>query len=149
MGDPLFPFKFLREPLVCKIQILFQTFSIPAKEKEKLGEPSLTQTKCPSSSSAGAVQSSIGCLCQNTRAAAATAAPSNTSSPSAATTTSGRGHPAALSSHWLPHHSPTRPTGPSAWVAQWGRLCRLRGWRGAQPSHAVSAVMAGPWTPRG
>lgn len=106
-------------------------------------------TKCPSCPSAGAVQSSIGCLYQNTREAAATAAPSNTSSPSAATTTSGRGRPAARSNRWPPHHSRTHPTEPSASVAQWGRPCRPRGWRGAQSSHAVSAVMADPWTPRG
>lgn len=99
--------------------------------------------------STGAVQSSIGCLCQNTRVAAAIAAPLSTSSPSAATTTNGKGRPAALNSHWLLRHSLTHPTGPSAWVALWERPCQLRGWRGVQSSHAVSVVMGDPWTPRG
>lgn len=98
---------------------------------------------------AGAAQSSIECPCRSTRAAAATAAPSSTSSPSAATITSGRGRRAVLSSHWQPLHSRTPPTEPSAWEAQWGRPCPLRGWREALPSHAASAVMADLWTRRG
>lgn len=51
------------------------------------------------SMSPGAVRSYTGRQHQNTREAAATAARLNTSFPSAATTTSGRGHRAALSSH--------------------------------------------------
>lgn len=91
--------------------------------------------------STGAVQSSIGCLCQSTRAAAATAVPLSTNSPSAATITSGRGHQAALSNLWLPHHSPTHPTEPSASVAQWERRCQPRGWRGVVSSRGALAAM--------
>lgn len=91
--------------------------------------------------STGAVQSSIGCLCQSTRAAAATAVPLSTNSPSAATITSGRGHQAALSNLWLPRHSPTHPTEPSASVAQWERRCQPRGWRGVVSSRGALAAM--------
>lgn len=135
-----------------KYQILVPN-ALPRK-KEKLAKINkdacnTSETKLLSCPSTGAVQSYIGCLCQNTREAVVTAAPSNTSSHSAATTTSGRGRPAALSNHWLPHHSPTRPTELSAWGAQWGRPCQLKDWKEVQSFHAVSAVMADPWTLRG
>lgn len=56
-------------------------------------------TELDSTLSTGAVQSSIGCLCQSTKVVAVIVARLSTSSPSAATTTNGKGRPAALSSH--------------------------------------------------
>lgn len=134
-GNFTTPDKILLHVILKICHFLFPTLLIPAKKKKKKKvmwtfadiDNTWFSNKISFLPFVGAVQSSIGCLCQITRVAAAIVAPSSTSSPSAVTTTSGRGRPAALSNHWLPRHSPTRPTGPSAWVVQWGRPCQLRG----------------------